>query len=692
MSNLAPQSEILNLAPSKTSQTSFSKTIKNNPKEEKAGENERESFLNALLASIEETNEHLPTHMKISESEIVGEVIQKLQIGNFDEGDKISVFESAPLMQILSVLDKLKTDLSNVKLANLANNNTLLQLIKNENNFNALKNANSLGELLNLAKDMGLEVRDIKVDRLLDLKATFPNLDKKDFFKGAIDNVFKEVLNHKLAHIEKGLDKNLHTQNKTPAKTNEANSLLSKTLQNLDSLIKKEDKTHQFDKAKKENDEEIELKIPIKTNKNEILNEVVEKFSQKTKINEKETQSKETLKLKEEIKEPNLEPKKENLNIQKENFKTQNLKEMTHLGKEPLNKPDENVNLQEKTKSPLKETVLNATLGKDIAKETIKETPNVKDFMQPDENVNLQEKTKSPLKETVLNATLGKDIAKETIKETPNVKDFMQPDENVNLQEKTKSPLKETVLNATLGKDIAKETIKETPNVKDFMQKEFTQKETSKENLKDVKLNHLSEGLKITSENLTKVVQNKTSENLFSELLNKETNKELFTKENGENTADTEKSGIDDLNNLVKDLSRVSQNQKIISPKETLQYFSKDLKEAMEQYKAPITKLSITLNPSNLGEVEVTLVQRGANLHINFNSNHNAMNLFLQHQAEFKNSLVNMGFTGLEMNFSEQGKREQQQEKKAKSHYYEENFEEENSPKINLELVLAKYF
>ncbi|ECH3566309.1 flagellar hook-length control protein FliK [Campylobacter upsaliensis] len=606
MSNLAPQSEILNLAPSKTSQASFSKTIKNNPKEEKAGENERESFLNSLLASIEETNEHLPTHMKISESEIVGEVMQKLQIGNFDEGDKISVFESAPLMQILSVLDKLKTDLSNVKLANLANNNTLLQLIKNENNFNALKNANSLGELLNLAKDMGLEVRDIKVDRLLDLKATFPNLDKKDFFKGAIDNVFKEVLNHKLAHIEKILDKNLHTQNKTPIKTNEANSLLSKTLQNLDSLIKKEDKTHQFDKTKKENDEETELKTPIKTNKNEILNEVVEKFSQKTKINEKETQSKETFKLKEEIKEPNLEPKKENLSTQKENLKTQkeDLKEMTHLGKEPLNKSDENVNLQEKTKSPLKEAVLNATLGKDVAKETIKETLNVKDFMQ----------------------------------------------------------------------------------------KEFTQKETSKENLKDVKLNHLSEGLKITSENLTKVVQNKTSENLFSELLNKETNKELFTKENGENTANTEKSGIDDLNNLVKDLSRVNQNQKIISPKETLQYFSKDLKEAMEQYKAPITKLSITLNPSNLGEVEVTLVQRGANLHINFNSNHNAMNLFLQHQAEFKNSLVNMGFTGLEMNFSDQGKKEQQQEKKSKSHYYEENFEEESGPKINLELVLAKYF
>ncbi|MBS4406549.1 flagellar hook-length control protein FliK [Campylobacter vulpis] len=604
MSNLAPQSEILNLAPSKTSQTSFSKTIKNNPKEEKASENERESFLNSLLASIEETNEHLPTHMKISESEIVGEVMQKLQIGNFDEGDKISIFESAPLMQILSVLDKLKTDLSNVKLANLANNNTLLQLIKNENNFNALKNANSLGELLNLAKDMGLEVRDIKVDRLLDLKATFPNLDKKDFFKGAIDNVFKEILNSKLAHIEKNLDKNLHTQNKAPIKTNEANSLLSKTLQNLDSLIKKEDKTHQLDKTKKENDEEIEIKTPTKTSKNEVLNELVEKFSQKTKITEKEIQSKEIPTFKEEIKEPNLEPKKENFKTQKED-----LKETAHLSKEPLNKTDENVNLQEKTKSPLKEAVLNATLGKETPRETLKETLNVKDLMQ-----------------------------------------------------------------------------------KEFAQKEIS-KESPKENPKEIKLNHSNEGLKITSENFTKVVQNKTNENLFSELLNKETNKELFTKENSENTTNTEKSSVDDLNNLVKDLSRVNQNQKIISPKESLQYFSKDLKEAMEQqYKAPITKLSITLNPSNLGEVEVTLVQRGTNLHINFNSNHNAMNLFLQHQAEFKNSLVNMGFTGLEMNFSEQGKKEQHQEKKSKTHYYEESIEEESSPKINLELVLAKYF
>ena len=152
--------------------------------------------------------------------------------------------------------------------------------------------------------------------------------------------------------------------------------------------------------------------------------------------------------------------------------------------------------------------------------------------------------------------------------------------------------------------------------------------------------------------------------------------------------------GAEDLNALVKDLHKIHQNQgKNISAKETLQYFSQDLKEAVEQYKAPISRLSITLNPSNLGEVEVTLIQRGSNLHINFNSNTNAMQIFLQNQAEFKNSLVNMGFTGLEMNFSDQNRKEQHQEKRRSgSGGLRERLENKDEEKMSLELVLARYF
>ncbi|EFC31852.1 putative flagellar hook-length control protein [Campylobacter jejuni subsp. jejuni 414] len=174
---------------------------------------------------------------------------------------------------------------------------------------------------------------------------------------------------------------------------------------------------------------------------------------------------------------------------------------------------------------------------------------------------------------------------------------------------------------------------------------------------------------------------------------NNNTHKEIFIQEqtHGENI---DQNSLDELNSLVKDLNKVMQNNtRNITPKETLQHFSQDLKEAVEQYKAPITKLSITLNPNNLGEVEVTLIQRGNNLHINFNSNTNAMNLFIQNQTEFKNSLVNMGFTGLEMNFSDQGKREQNQGKNRSRYSFKDALDGKNEgEKINLELVLAKYF
>ena len=100
-------------------------------------------------------------------------------------------------------------------------------------------------------------------------------------------------------------------------------------------------------------------------------------------------------------------------------------------------------------------------------------------------------------------------------------------------------------------------------------------------------------------------------------------------------------------------------NQKTIKhteEKQGINQFTNDLKEKMEQYKPPIMRVKMALNPKNLGEVEVTLIHRGNNLHVNITSNTNTMSLFTQNQAEFKNSLVNMGFTNLEMNFSDQNK------------------------------------
>ncbi len=596
MSNLAPQNDVLNLTPSKTSTTSssFSKTSKNKEHESSDSKNstqdDTESFLNSLLNSINETNEFLPDHMKISQKEVVNEAMSRLQKGAFDESDKISIFESASFMQILSLLDKLKTDTADVKLANLSTQ--LSSLIKTEANFNALKGASNLSELLDIAKDLGLNVKNIKVDRLLDLKATFPNLDKADFFKGAVDNVFKEIINNKISNVSKNLNHNLentthttstHSMQKTNSK--DSGSLLSQTLKNLDSILSSKESKHE---------------------KNDKV---------KSKIEEDTTDAKNTLK-----------------NIKNDEF-AKNLTEELNIKDK---KNQDNLNKESKD--------LNKDFNKELNKNQEKNNLNQE---------NIQDQNKN-LKNNDQNLNLDKNLNKEIVKDTQKlVSNLTQKDFNLN-----KEP-----------------------------------KNNNKEN-KDIKQNFFDQKLNFENLNKTQVVQNKENNANFN---NNTTNKETFTQEQTKtHSENVDKNSLDELNSLVKDLNKVTQNNaRNITPKETLQYFSQDLKEAVDQYKAPITKLSITLNPNNLGEVEVTLIQRGNNLHINFNSNVNAMNLFIQNQAEFKNSLVNMGFTGLEMNFSDQGKREQNQNQgKNRSGYgFKDALDGKNeSEKVNLELVLAKYF
>ncbi|EAK2852545.1 flagellar hook-length control protein FliK [Campylobacter jejuni] len=609
MSNLAPQNDVLNLTPSKTSNTSssFSKTSKNKEHESSDSKNstqdDTESFLNSLLNSIDETNEFLPDHMKISQKEVVNEAMNRLQKGAFDESDKISIFESASFMQILSLLDKLKTDTADVKLANLSTQ--LSSLIKTEANFNALKGASNLSELLDIAKDLGLNVKNIKVDRLLDLKATFPNLDKADFFKGAMDNVFKEIINNKISNVSKNLNHNLentthttstHSTQKTNSK--DSGSLLSQTLKNLDSILSsKESKHEKNDKVKSKIEEDTtDAKNTLKNLKND---EFAKNLTEELNIKDKKNQD----------------------NLNKDN----NLKD--------LNKESKDLNKD-----------FNKELNKELNKNQEKNNLNQE---------NIQDQNKN-LKNNDQNLNLDKNLNKEIVKDTQNlVSNLTQKDFNLN-----KEP-----------------------------------KNNNKEN-KDIKQNFFDQKLNFENLNKTQVVQNKENNANFN---NNATNKETFTQEQTKtHSENVDKNSLDELNSLVKDLNKVTQNNaRNITPKETLQYFSQDLKEAVDQYKAPITKLSITLNPNNLGEVEVTLIQRGNNLHINFNSNTNAMNLFIQNQAEFKNSLVNMGFTGLEMNFSDQGKREQNQNQgKNRSGYgFKDALDGKNeSEKVNLELVLAKYF
>ena len=146
-------------------------------------------------------------------------------------------------------------------------------------------------------------------------------------------------------------------------------------------------------------------------------------------------------------------------------------------------------------------------------------------------------------------------------------------------------------------------------------------------------------------------------------------------------------------NSLLSRESIKAAQQQLKTPqlKQTFNTFAQDFKEQVEQYKPPMMKIQMALNPKSLGEVEVTLVNRGNNLHVSFTSNTQTLNLFVQNQAEFKNALVNMGFTNLEMNFSQ--KEEKGQDPRNSSSFSSENEYEEEllSEESTLELTLPNY-
>ncbi|EAK9869647.1 flagellar hook-length control protein FliK [Campylobacter lari] len=540
-----------------------------NPSKESNNSNgDGEEFLNSLLQAIDEKDGSLSKDFKAPQKENKNESLKETinDKAQLDEKDALKLFEGANFMQILSLLEVLQSDSKDIKLNKLVQDNTAILAL--EKNLHKLKNIKNINELFNIAKELGLNIKNIKFEQIKDLKEAFPNLDKKGFFKAPNlnnkdliepqkqnnTNVFQDLINQKITKL---LKEEPNSSKNIKSKENEGVSLLSSALKNIE-LPKKDIKA-------KENIQNVDFK---------------EKFIEKIQDNKE-----------------------------------------------------------------------------------IKDTKNIKNISKNDKLNDIE----------LINLTQNLNLKKE-IKDKEKI-DFKEVLKNEKL----------TTSEDSFGKKIS--SVLENS-------KELKAELTNTKNTQN--LQNQNQDLKINLENLLnpqekqlKTEKNTQNTDIFSDIF--KNTKEL--------TKDDSDHNEENLNSYVKEMNRVSNNfmkNQNIPMKETFNDFAQEFKDKLESYKAPITRFSITLNPHNLGEVEVTLVQRGSNLNISFNSNQNTLNLFIQHQAEFKNALVNMGFTNLEMNFSDQGRKEQNQQQKHKQNNNNKedkvNFEREIQEKPSLEMVLAKYF
>ncbi|MGT0059051.1 flagellar hook-length control protein FliK [Helicobacter pylori] len=147
------------------------------------------------------------------------------------------------------------------------------------------------------------------------------------------------------------------------------------------------------------------------------------------------------------------------------------------------------------------------------------------------------------------------------------------------------------------------------------------------------------------------------NDNIPTPLEKEETTKEVS--DNKEKTKESSNSAQNAQNTQASD--KTSEN-KSIAPKETIKHFTQQLKQEIQEYKPPMSRISMDLFPKELGKVEVVIQKVGKNLKVSVISHNNSLQTFLDNQQDLKNSLNALGFEGVDLSFSQDSSKEQPKE------------------------------
>lgn len=254
--------------------------------------------------------------------------------------------------------------------------------------------------------------------------------------------------------------------------------------------------------------------------------------------------------------------------------------------------------------------------------------------------------------QTPINHTLAKNDAKNTAnlssvlqsleKKDPHNKERATPPNN----EKKTPPLKEALQMNAIKRDktLSKKKPEKTPTKAQTTAPSITPENAPKIPLKMPPLMPL-------------IGANPPNDNAPTLLEKEETTKEIS--DNKEKTKESSNSAQSAQNTQASD--KTSEN-KSVTPKETIRHFTQQLKQEIQEYKPPMSRISMDLFPKELGKVEVTIQKVGKNLKVSVISHNNSLQTFLDNQQDLKNSLNALGFEGVDLSFSQDSSKEQPKE------------------------------
>ena len=193
----------------------------------------------------------------------------------------------------------------------------------------------------------------------------------------------------------------------------------------------------------------------------------------------------------------------------------------------------------------------------------------------------------------------------------------------------------------------------------------------------------------------TKASAQKTEISMLSVLLNKDTSAtQAKPKSDIQNNLQQPQQNIQPTNALHVNTQHQTFTIKAHEAKQMVKYLAHSVKQAIDEYKPPFTKINLKLNPKKLGEVDLTVIQRGKNLHVNITSNNNAVNILSQNSNDLKVQLSQNGMNNATLNFSNSGNmsnsQNRQHQEDAKKIYRQ--LDEQNEDFANsLEIIIPRY-
>ena len=544
--------------------------------------------------------------------------IQKISLQK-DESNQEIKLKSMPKQEMLLDKQILKTN-ENVK----TNTNANAKIPQTQK-----ENKESLNILSNLLQDKELLNKEVQKDSKTSLNKTDSKAENKESLnvKNSTQNLKKD---------DKNIKDSKNTENLTLAKE----KVESKT----DSKAQKAEPESKSKLQKTEVKESQNKNLQDK----ELLNKEVQKDS-KTSLNKTDSkaENKESLNVKNSTQ--NL--KKDDKNI-KDSKNTENLT----LAKEKVeSKTDSKAQKAEpESKSKLQKTEVKESQNKNL-QDKEKSEKNVKeslakstDSLQNKAQVQELNKQEIPKGEsTKQDFVMKNEVKQEKVQEKTNQEAMPKESQNTKAAPQSKAT-QESLRNPFV--------LKEQREVKESFLKEEKEDKRNVKNSKTATTQNLNTlGNILKEENIRQEIKQQDIflENLLkttekSSQSPKEASKEVVQEANKETLEKKAK-----INQEIYQTSTQAQVENRLSVQNTFLHFSDKLREALQNYRPPITRLSLELNPENLGSVELTITKRGENVSVQITSNQNALQLFMQNAQEFKNSLSNLGLNDVNLEFKD---------------------------------------